>query len=177
MRVVIADDHPMMRRALADAVTGALEAPVDIGEAGSFDEVNAALSRSAAQLLLLDLHMPGMSGFAGLVALRAAFPSLPTVVVSANEDATLIRRAIEFGAAGYIPKSVPIAQIGEALRAVLAGDIWVPYAAAEAPPNEEMSRFAARVAYPYGHPYYGPNVGIFWGPSFYGSFRYRGFRR
>ena len=136
----------MMRRALAEAVATALGAEASISEAGSFAEAEKALSRGSIKLLLLDLSMPGMNGFAGLVSLRAAYPDVPIVVVSANEEPSLIRRAIEFGAAGYVPKSVPVATIGEALRAVLAGDIWAPAAASELPLNDDTAQIAARLS-------------------------------
>ncbi len=136
----------MMRRALAEALTTALGTPAEIVEAGSVDEASAGLSTSPTQLLLLDLYMPGMNGFAGLLTLRATYPDVPVVVVSANEDPALMRRAIEFGASGYIPKSTPITVIGEALRAVLAGDIWLPEAAADLPPNEDSARLGSRAA-------------------------------
>jgi DNA-binding NarL/FixJ family response regulator len=145
MRIVISDDHPMMRRALAEALM-ALIVSIDIVEAGSLGETETALAARPAQLLLLDLYMPGMNGFAGLLSLRQAFPAVPVVVVSANEEPALIRRAIEFGASGYIPKSLPIAAIGAALRAVLAGDIWVPDTLAELRPGEDDSQLSARIA-------------------------------
>ena len=136
----------MMRRALAEAVATSLGAAVAVSEAGSCAEAEKELSRGAVKLLLLDLSMPGMNGFAGLVSLRTAYPDVPIVIVSANEEPSLIRRAIEFGAAGYIPKSMPVATIGDALRAVLAGDIWAPPAASELPLNDDTAHIAARLA-------------------------------
>ena len=116
IRVVIADDHPMMRRALAEAMTSALGAAVEVSEAGSFADAEGLLSGDPPPaLLLLDLTMPGMNGFAGLATLRGTHPEIPVVIVSASEDPSLIRRAIEFGAAGYIPKSLPLG-IGERPR-------------------------------------------------------------
>ena len=147
IRVVIADDHPMMRRALAEAMTSALGAAVEVSEAGSFADAEGLLSGDPPPaLLLLDLTMPGMNGFAGLATLRGTHPEIPVVIVSASEDPSLIRRAIEFGAAGYIPKSLPLGKIGEALRAVLAGDIWVPDSAAAVPVDRETAQLASRLA-------------------------------
>jgi len=137
----------MMRRALAEAMTSTLAAAVEVSEAGSFADAERLLSSGAPPaLLLLDLTMPGMNGFAGLATLRGTHPEIPIVIVSASEDPPLIRRAIEFGAAGYIPKSLPIGKIGEALRAVLAGDIWVPDTAAALPTDHETAHFASRLA-------------------------------
>src|SRR5437879_1649816 len=98
-RIVIADDHPMMRRALAEAMGEILGAPVEIAEAASLAEVRALLGAGAADLVLLDLSMPGTSGFGGLAELRRAFPAVPVLVVSANEDPQVMRQAMAFGAA------------------------------------------------------------------------------
>jgi DNA-binding NarL/FixJ family response regulator len=77
-------------------------------------------------LVLLDLKMPDCGGFAGLVSLRADFPRIPIVIVSASEDGGTVAKAMTFGAAGFIPKSATHAQIVEALETVLAGDVWTP---------------------------------------------------
>jgi len=77
-------------------------------------------------LVLLDLNLPGASGFSALVHVRAQYPALPIIVVSAHEDASIIQRAIAHGAMGYIPKSAHPSHIGEAIRQVLDGDIWLP---------------------------------------------------
>ena len=77
-------------------------------------------------LVLLDLNLPGASGFSALVHVRAQHPSLPIVVVSAHEETSIIQRAIAHGAMGYIPKSAHPSHIGEAIRHVLEGEIWLP---------------------------------------------------
>src|SRR6202012_3379613 len=111
-RLVIADDHPLIRGALREAVAG-LVARADIAEAGAFDEVPKLLDAgSEVDLVLLDLTMPGVRGFSGLMYLRAQYPGLPIVVGSANDDPAVIRRCMEFGASGFIPKTLGI----EALR-------------------------------------------------------------
>jgi DNA-binding NarL/FixJ family response regulator len=125
-RLLIADDHPLFRGALREAVTG-LFSQVDIAEAGTFEEVTDLAERGGdVDLILLDLSMPGVRGFSGLMYLRAQYPSLPVVVVSANDDPAVIRRCIEFGAAGYLPKSLGTEAMGAALRKVLDGDTWTP---------------------------------------------------
>ena len=96
-RLVIADDHPLFRGALREAVSG-LFAEADIAEAGSFDEAAKLLDRGGdVDLVLLDLAMPGVRGFSGLMYLRAQYPGVPVVVVSANDDPAVIRRCMEFG--------------------------------------------------------------------------------
>jgi DNA-binding NarL/FixJ family response regulator len=125
-RIVIVDDHPLFRGALAEALSRAIEA-AEIVEAGSLDELITLLAANAAtDLILLDLAMPGVQGLSGLLYLRAEHPEIPVVIVSASEDTTTIRRAIEFGASGYVPKSQPVDQIRRAVRQVLDGGVWTP---------------------------------------------------
>jgi DNA-binding NarL/FixJ family response regulator len=125
MRIVIADDHPLVRGALRTSIT-ALLGPVEIIEAGSFEELAPAFSGGDIDLVLLDLTMPGVQGFSGLLYLRASHPATPVIVVSGNEDRTVIRRCIELGASGYIPKSLDGAAMGVAIRQVLDGGSWTP---------------------------------------------------
>jgi DNA-binding NarL/FixJ family response regulator len=125
-RLVIADDHPLFRGAMREAVSG-LFGGSDIGEAGSFDEVARLLERgSEVDLILLDLTMPGVRGFSGLMYLRAQYPSVPIVIVSANDDPTVIRRCMEFGCSGFIPKTLGIDEMRAAITRVLEGGIWTP---------------------------------------------------
>ncbi|MFN3670512.1 MAG: response regulator [Bosea sp. (in: a-proteobacteria)] len=125
-RIVIADDHPLFRGALRQAVSSALEG-ADVSEVGSLDSLTEALNAGGdADLVLLDLTMPGVQGFSGLLFLRADHPEVPVIVVSANDDPAVIRRCIEFGALGFLPKTADVAQMGEAIRAVLDGGVWTP---------------------------------------------------
>jgi len=125
-RLVIADDHPLFRGALREAVAGPF-AEAEIAEAGSFDDVVQLLDRGGeADLVLLDLAMPGVRGFSGLMYLRAQYPSVPVIVVSANDDPAVIRRCMEFGASGFIPKTLGVEPIRGAISRVLNGGIWSP---------------------------------------------------
>jgi DNA-binding NarL/FixJ family response regulator len=125
-RLVIADDHPLFRGALREAVVGLIE-HADIAEAGSFDDVAKLLEKdSEVDLILLDLTMPGVRGFSGLMFLRAQYPSVPVMVVSANDDPAVIRRCMDFGASGFISKTLGIEQMREAVRRVLDGEVWTP---------------------------------------------------
>ena len=125
-RLVIADDHPLFRGALRESV-GGLFGRVDISEAGSFDEVSKLLEAgSDVDLILLDLTMPGVRGFSGLMYLRAQYPSVPVVVVSGNDDPTVIRRCMDFGASGFIPKTLNIEEMRAAIGTVLKGGVWTP---------------------------------------------------
>jgi DNA-binding NarL/FixJ family response regulator len=125
-RLVIADDHPLFRGALREAVAGQF-ADADIAEAGAFDDVVAQLDRGGdVDLVLLDLAMPGVRGFSGLMFLRAQFPSVPVVVVSANDDPAVIRRCMDFGASGFIPKTLGVDVMRAAIARVLEGGLWTP---------------------------------------------------
>ena len=125
-RLLIADDHPLFRGALREAVTGLFK-EVDIAEAGTFEEVTDLAERGGdVDLILLDLSMPGVRGFSGLMYLRAQYPSLPVVVVSANDDPAVIRRCMEFGASGFIPKTLGIEALRQAVIRVLEGEVWTP---------------------------------------------------
>jgi DNA-binding NarL/FixJ family response regulator len=125
-RLVIADDHPLFRGALREAVS-ALFTDVDIAEAGSFDDVSKLLERGGdVDLILLDLTMPGVRGFSGLMYLRAQYPSVPVVVVSANDDPAVIRRCMDFGASGFIPKTLGIDAIRRAIARIFEGGVWTP---------------------------------------------------
>jgi len=125
-RLVIADDHPLFRGALREAVRGVVPA-ANIDEAGAFGELTALLEKeSDIDLVLLDLSMPGVSGFSGLIYLRAQYPAIPVVVVSASDDGETIRRSMEFGASGFIPKRYGIETLREAIGKVMNGDVWTP---------------------------------------------------
>src|SRR5215468_3070153 len=70
--------------------------------------------------------MPGVRGFSGLMYMRAQYPSVPVVVVSANDDPAVIRRCMEFGASGFIPKTLGVETMRAAIKRVLEGSIWTP---------------------------------------------------
>jgi len=124
--LLIADDHPLFRGALREAVNGLFDR-AEIAEAGTFEEVTELLERGGdIDLILLDLRMPGVRGFSGLMYLRAQYPSLPIVVVSANDDPAVIRRCMEFGASGFIPKTLGVEALRQAVAQVLHGEVWTP---------------------------------------------------
>lgn len=125
--ILIADDHPLFRSALHQALTLGLGPDVRLVEAASIAELETRLAERADwDLVLLDLNMPGAYGFSGLVLLRGQYPQIPVVMISAQEEASVVARSREFGASGFIPKSSPLEVIQAAVRAVLDGDIWWP---------------------------------------------------
>ena len=123
---IVADDHPLFRDALIHAI-GNCVADAEIVEADSLDSLQMVVEENPdADLLFLDLNMPGVSGFSSLAYIRNNHASLPTVIVSAMDDPSVIRRAIQHGASGFIPKSSPISTIEDGIKAVLDGEVWLP---------------------------------------------------
>jgi DNA-binding NarL/FixJ family response regulator len=124
-RIVVADDHPLFRAALGSALARAAPG-ARITETASLSGAREALANGPVDLLLLDLKLSDSDGFAGLVEVRGDYPAVPVAVVSASEDGATVRRALAFGAAGFIPKSATLNEMVEALTAILAGDGWSP---------------------------------------------------
>ncbi|WP_026612952.1 response regulator [Ensifer aridi] len=146
-RIVIADDHPMVQAALRSALVAALP-DLELIACRSVDEVLEVLSgdRREVDLVLLDLTMPGTDGFAGLFLLHAHHPALPVAIVSAKHDEATIRKAITFGASGYIPKSLDLPEMVEAIRSILDGEIWAPPRFAAAATPDPDAALSARLA-------------------------------
>ncbi len=126
LTIIIADDHPLFRGALVQTLQAMAE-DVTIIECGEFcAALKAADEHPDADLMLLDLAMPGVSGFSGLMTLRAQYSALPIVIVSATDDNGTVRRSIELGASGFIPKSSGLDDIRNAVKTVLDGGIFTP---------------------------------------------------
>lgn len=124
-RAIIADDHPLFRSALKQALATTLGS--DVLEAENFTELQTVLEQERqVELLFLDLNMPGNRGLTGLTAVRNQFPDVLILIVSANESIDVIRRAMAFGASAYVPKSAPLPMLMNAVDAVLSGDSWLP---------------------------------------------------
>jgi DNA-binding NarL/FixJ family response regulator len=148
--LLIADDHPLYRMALCQAARG-LGAEVEVVEA---DSLGSALARLAARpdtdLVLLDLHLPDSHGLMGLAAIRAEHPSVAVLMVSAHDDPATVRRALAYGAMGFIPKRAGLDELQAALRTVLDCGDWLPeslrpaVAASAATPQDRA--LAARLA-------------------------------
>jgi DNA-binding NarL/FixJ family response regulator len=139
-RIIIADDHPLFRSALAHAV-GKVWPEAAIIEASSAAEARAALAEGAAEALLLDLHMADSTGLSVLMDLRQDYPALPIVIVSASEEPRVAAAAAQLGAAGFIPKSSSLDAMREGLSAVRDGDGWFPEACADA--DDDLARIAS----------------------------------
>jgi DNA-binding NarL/FixJ family response regulator len=125
-RIIIADDHPLFRAALRQILSDGNPAAT-IADVGDLDALRAALEADRdCDLVLLDLNMPGAHGFSGLLLLRAQYPELPVMIVSAVEDKAVIRHAFELGVAGYLSKSTGPGEIRAAIDTVLSGGVVVP---------------------------------------------------
>lgn len=125
-KILIADDHPLFRGALRQALNSKGNDP-EIVEAGDFDQAKAALINSGdVDLILLDLRMPGASGLSGLVSMRGIAPNVPIIIVTASDDGETIRRSLELGASGFISKSSSLGEIRDGIETVLSGNICVP---------------------------------------------------
>ena len=148
--LLIADDHPLFRAAVALA---AREAVVNCVVTEAYD-LRSVLSSLSAQpetdLVLLDLHMPGSHGLSGLATLRGLHPGVAVLVVSAHDEPEVVRRVLDYGAAGFIPKSASPEELGAAIRSVLDCGSWVPPALAAAvaalPANPVDIDLASRLA-------------------------------
>jgi len=125
-KVVIADDHPLFRTALKQAVVECMP-DAGIQEASSFDDLLSVIDDSPKlEIVFLDLHMPGNNGFTGLTQLQNNHSDLVVIMVSSDETPDIMQKAISFGAAAFIPKSVDLSTIAQAITTVLAGDTWLP---------------------------------------------------
>ncbi len=125
--ILIADDHPLFRDALQRAVLAAVP-QARVHSAASVQALLDLIEQfPEAELLLLDLHMPGARGYSALAHIRGQYPGLPTIVVSGHEETQVARRALAHGASAYIPKSTASEDIVAAIRAVLDGDVWLPH--------------------------------------------------
>ena len=125
-QILIADDHPLFRRALEEAIQP-LGDEYEITQADNFDDTLILLEENPdIDLVLLDLKMPGSEGLLGLIQIRRAFPHVGVVIVSATQDAQTVANAMREGASGYVPKSTRFEKIQEAIPAVLSGKKWLP---------------------------------------------------
>jgi DNA-binding NarL/FixJ family response regulator len=142
--ILVADAHPLFRAAVLHARRGAWPGAAVL-EASSVATLTQQLAaHPETELVLLDLAMPGARGFSALLHVRGEHPELPVVVISSNDHPRVIRRAQQFGAAGFIPKSSPAEAIGGAVAEVLDGGTWFPALTAER--SEEDALLAARLA-------------------------------
>jgi DNA-binding NarL/FixJ family response regulator len=126
LHVIVADDHALIRE-LLERQLKELDADVRVFHAGTLQQVlELAHTAERLDLILLDLRMPGMNGFAGLQAVRQTRPEVPVAILSGQIEPQTIRDALQAGAAGYLPKTMRATGMLNALRLILDGERYVP---------------------------------------------------
>lgn len=143
MKVLVVDDHPLFRLAVRGILCGTF-ADVQVTDAGDYEETLAVIEGQSFDLVLLDLHMPGLCGIEALVSLKSRIGATPVVVVSANEDEAQFSSVLACGAAGYIPKSLDPERIRAALSLVMNGGCYHPASKPTAPPLDRDKRLTPR---------------------------------
>lgn len=142
--LLVADDHPLFRAAVLHVLRERFAQYATL-EAASAATVSSTLqAHPQVELVLLDLTMPGVRGFSTLLHVRGEYPEIPVVIISSNDHPRVIRRAQQFGAAGFIPKSASGQEIAQAVAAVLDGGSWFPPMTAER--SQADADLAARLA-------------------------------
>ena len=141
--IIIADDHPLFRTALKATLLAKMP-NASIVEAEDFTSLQTKVELdNKIDLILLDLHMPGAAGFSSLIFLNANYPYIPVIVISAHEESDIIRRALDHGASGFLPKSSSAEEIYQAIEQVLQGGVWVPESVSDHPGAAEEEMDAA----------------------------------
>jgi two-component system, NarL family, invasion response regulator UvrY len=130
MRILIADDHPILRRGLKDILSREIEGAI-CGEAGTAREVLANVQSQDWDIVILDVTMPGRSGLDVLSDLKGLRPNLPVLVLSMHPEDQLGKRVLKAGASGYMNKESAPEELIKAVRKVLAGGTYVSPALAE----------------------------------------------
>jgi DNA-binding NarL/FixJ family response regulator len=124
--IIVADDHPLFR----DAVTHLLKRSipgVHVTQVETLGQLSTTLSGNALpSLVLLDLKLDDTRGLDGLLLLKKQYPSLPILIISAYDDSKVVQMSMQCGASGFVPKSLEMERMAEAIQAVLAGDMWFP---------------------------------------------------
>ena len=146
--IIVADDHPLFRDALEGTVSNGFPGSHVVTAGDLTTTITAIEEASDIDLILLDLNMPGVQGFSGLIFLRGQYPTIPIVIVSANDNTDTIRRSISLGASGFIPKSSGTDEMKAAIQVVLEGGLWVPNKAAleGSEQDDELLEIASRLA-------------------------------
>lgn len=146
--IVVADDHPLFRDALSGIISVGFSGASVVSAEDLTTTIKALEEAADVDLVLLDLNMPGVQGFSGLIFLRGQYPTIPIIVVSGNEDLDTIRRSVSLGASGFIPKSSDTDTIKGAINIVLDGGVWVPDQAAidNNTEDDELLEIASRLS-------------------------------
>lgn len=151
MNILVVDDHPLYRSGVVYTLQNA-GMEIRVVECASLDAAFQHLDAGLqADLMILDLQMPGYTGIDSVRAARARCPEVPVLVLSGTEDPAVVRECIDLGAFGFVPKSAPSEQFHAALTLVLSGGVYLPPASLSvAPPatslqQDAWSRLGARL--------------------------------
>ncbi|OMG56410.1 DNA-binding response regulator [Azonexus hydrophilus] len=126
LKLLVVEDHALVREGLVGLLSQ-IEEGASVFESADFESALGVLdSEGDFDLVLLDLALPGIDGFAGLDILRRRYPAMPVAVVSAFDDMPTVTRVINLGASGFIPKALNGECLLQAVREVLAGNIFRP---------------------------------------------------
>ena len=145
IRVVVADDHPLIRRGLKSIIDYNDET-VLAGEAGNAEEAVEAVKKGDADVIVLDYHMPGMSGIDLIKAVKAANPNVGVLILSASPEEAIAFRAIKAGASGFISKSKADDELENAIIAIKNKGKYISPSVAEIL-ADEYSRRADNMEY------------------------------
>ena len=130
MRILIADDHAVVRRGLKEILADALP-DVEFSEAGNGDEVMSHLGKTPISLLVLDISMPGRSGMDVLRDVKHTYPRLPVIILSCQPEEQYAVRCLRAGAAAYINKESAPEELAMATKKILNGGRYVSASLAE----------------------------------------------
>jgi len=126
MKLLIIDDHPVLRDGLAALLTQAGPATEVLRAKDANQGFVLADGNTDLDVIILDLEMPGMKGIEALSEFRRKHPTIPVIVLSSSEDPQDVRRSLAAGALGYVPKSASQQVLLSAIRLVLNGDLYIP---------------------------------------------------
>jgi two-component system, NarL family, nitrate/nitrite response regulator NarL len=147
MKLLIVDDHPVFRDGLAALLRQAADITSVLQASSAEDALRVTVEHDDIDAVFIDLVMPGLTGEAAVREFGQRHPQLPVIVLSSSEDPQDVRRVLNAGALGYIPKSASAQTILSALKLVLSGNVYVPpllvHAAAEPPPSQERQQALA----------------------------------
>ncbi|CAN7540209.1 response regulator transcription factor [Pseudomonas sp. LjRoot277] len=125
-KILIADDHPLFREAIHNVISDGFPGSEVMETADLDSALVLTQEHDDLDLILLDLNMPGMHGLNGLINLRNEAPTIPVVIVSAEQDKQIVLQAITYGAVGFITKSSPRVQMTDAIQQILNGNVYLP---------------------------------------------------
>lgn len=125
-KILVADDHPLFREAITSVIESGFAGSTVLETADLDSALELTREHDDLDLILLDLNMPGMHGLNGLISLRNEAPTIPVVIVSAEQDKQVVLQAITYGAIGFITKSSPRAQMTDAIQQILNGNVYLP---------------------------------------------------